>query len=58
MLEYMGWHDAADLVKDALEAQIASKEVTYDFERQMTGATKVSTTDYTEGIVEKIQDLA
>lgn len=58
MLEYMGWHDAADLVKDALEAQIASKEVTYDFERQMTGATKVSTTDYTEGIVKKIQDSA
>ena len=58
MLEYMGWHDAADLVKDAIEAQIASKEVTYDFERQMTGATKVSTTDYTEGIVKKIQDSA
>jgi isocitrate dehydrogenase len=56
MLEYMGWHDAADLVRDAIQAQIVSKEVTYDFERQMTGATKVSTTEYTEGIVKKIQD--
>src|SRR5881398_34503 len=41
MLEYMGWQAAADLILRSLESAIAAKTVTYDFERQMSGAKKV-----------------
>src|SRR5699024_7246692 len=39
MLRYMGWGKTADLIEKGLEASIQQKEVTYDFERQMEGAT-------------------
>ena len=42
MLRYMGWTEAADLILRAMDRVIASKTVTYDFARQMEGATEVS----------------
>jgi len=42
MLRYMGWGEAADLIISAMEKAILSKKVTYDFARQMPGATQVS----------------
>lgn len=35
MLEYMGWKEAADLVKKGVSGAIANKEVTYDLARLM-----------------------
>ncbi len=35
MLEYMGWQEAADLIKKGLEMAIANREVTYDLARIM-----------------------
>ncbi len=35
MLEYMGWQEAADLIKKGLAAAIANREVTYDLARLM-----------------------
>ena len=42
MLRYMGWTEAADLIIAAMDKVIAAKTVTYDFARQMDGATEVS----------------
>ena len=42
MLRHMGWTEAADLIIQALEKAILSKQVTYDFARLMDGATQVS----------------
>src|SRR6056297_382641 len=42
MLRYMGWGKAADMIENGLEKAISSKRVTYDFERQMEGATLLS----------------
>ena len=42
MLRYMGWTEAADLIIAAMDRVIAAKTVTYDFARQMEGATEVS----------------
>ena len=42
MLRYMGWTEAADLIIAAMDKVIAAKTVTYDFARQMEGATEVS----------------
>lgn len=35
MLEYMGWQEAADLIKNGLGVAISSREVTYDLARLM-----------------------
>ncbi len=58
MLEYLGWHDAAELVRDALEETISAKQVTYDIERQISGGTKLSTSDFAGKVAETIHDLA
>jgi isocitrate dehydrogenase len=42
MLRYMGWGEAADLIISSMEKAIQAKKVTYDFARQMPGATQVS----------------
>ena len=54
MLEYLGWQDAADLVRDAVEATIESGTVTYDLHRQIEGGTKVATSEFADAIVEEI----
>ncbi|WP_035564010.1 NADP-dependent isocitrate dehydrogenase [Hymenobacter sp. IS2118] len=51
MLEHMGWKEAAALINKGLEAAIASKRVTYDFERQMEGATLLKTSEFGQEIV-------
>jgi isocitrate dehydrogenase len=55
MLEYMGWKEAADLVTKALGDTILQKRVTYDLERQMEGATKLSTSQFASAIVENME---
>ncbi len=51
MLEHMGWQNAADMIVDALQRTITQKTVTYDLERQMPGATKVSTSGFADAII-------
>ncbi|MGA7884341.1 MAG: NADP-dependent isocitrate dehydrogenase [Acidobacteriaceae bacterium] len=46
MFEFLGWHEAAKLIESSIEKTIQQKFVTYDFERQMQGATKVSTSEF------------
>ena len=51
MLEYMGWIEAANLIYKGLESAIASKRVTYDFHRQMEGATLLKCSEFGREIV-------
>ena len=51
MLRYMGWGKAADMIESGLEAAISSKRVTYDFERQMEGATLLKCSEFGEEII-------
>ena len=46
MFDFMGWSEAARLIENAMEATIQKKMVTYDFERQMPGSTKVKTSEF------------
>ena len=46
MLRYMGWTEAADKIIAAMDKVIADKTVTYDFARQMEGATEVSCSSF------------
>jgi isocitrate dehydrogenase len=54
MFEHLGWQQAADDVVAALEATIADKIVTYDFARQMEGATEVKTSEFASAIVDRL----
>jgi isocitrate dehydrogenase len=58
MFEYIGWDDAAQLVRDACEATISSKQVTYDLHRQIEGGEKLATSEYADAVVENIEQLA
>ncbi|MFW6335674.1 MAG: NADP-dependent isocitrate dehydrogenase [Phycisphaeraceae bacterium] len=51
MLRHLGWTEAADLVIKGVEGAIAAKTVTYDFERQMDGATLLKCSEFGEAIV-------
>jgi isocitrate dehydrogenase len=52
MLEHLGWAEAAELVVRGLEGAVAARTVTYDLERQMEGASLVSTSGFAEAIVQ------
>lgn len=54
MFRYLGWPEAADLIEQGLERAIEQKTVTYDFERLMPGATKVSTSRFGDCIIENM----
>ena len=54
MLEYLGWQESADLIYRGLEAAIASKRVTYDFERLMDGATLLKCSEFGQEIVKNM----
>ncbi|MFP8956665.1 isocitrate dehydrogenase (NADP(+)) [Natrialbaceae archaeon A-CW3] len=58
MLDYLGWSDAADLVRDAVEETISSGTVTYDLHRQIEGGTKVATSEFADAVVENIENLS
>ena len=51
MLEHLGWEEAARAIDRGLEGAVGAGMVTYDLERQMEGATKVSTSRFGETIV-------
>ncbi|MCL4103916.1 UNVERIFIED_CONTAM: hypothetical protein GTU68_034778 [Idotea baltica] len=51
MLRHMGWLEAADLIISGINGAIANRTVTYDFERQMDGATLLSCSEFGDAIV-------
>ena len=54
MFEHLGWKDAANDIVRAIEATIAEKIVTYDFARQMEGATEVKCSEFGSAIVDRL----
>lgn len=56
MLRYLGWKEAADLIIKGMEASITAKTVTYDFHRQMDGATLLTTSEFGDAIIQHMDD--
>ena len=54
MFEFLGWPEAAKLIESSMEKTIQQKFVTYDFERQMQGATKVKTSEFATKMIENM----
>ncbi|MDY7022049.1 MAG: NADP-dependent isocitrate dehydrogenase [Cyanobacteriota bacterium] len=56
MLEYMGWQEAADLIKTGLGQAISSREVTYDLARLMEPpAEPLKCSEFAEAIIKYFQ---
>jgi isocitrate dehydrogenase len=54
MLRHMGWVEAADAIVNSMERAIADRIVTYDFARQMEGATQVSCSGFGQAMIERM----
>ncbi|PLW82624.1 isocitrate dehydrogenase (NADP(+)) [Kineobactrum sediminis] len=54
MLRHMGWNEAADLIINGMNGAIQNGTVTYDFERQMEGATLVSCSGFGQKMIENM----
>jgi isocitrate dehydrogenase len=54
LLRHLGWTEAADLVIKGIEGAISAKTVTYDLERLMEGATKLSCSEFGEAVIGKM----
>lgn len=57
MFQYLGWHEAADLVFRAMEETVLEKTVTYDLERQMEGATLLKCSEYGKAIANNMDKV-
>ncbi len=51
MFDYIGWGEVTTLIEQAFLKTIAQKIVTYDFARQMEGATEVSTSGFADALI-------
>ena len=51
MFRHLGWNEAADLIVKGMDGAIGARTVTYDFERQMEGATLVSCSAFGDEVV-------
>ena len=52
MFRYLGWTEVADLILKGLNGAISSRRVTYDFARQMEGATEIKCSQFGDNIIE------
>ncbi len=52
MLRHLGWEEAADRIVRGLEGAIQAKTVTYDLERLLPGATKLSCSGFGAAIID------
>jgi isocitrate dehydrogenase len=54
MFRHLGWAKEADDIERAMGETIAEKIVTYDFARQMEGATEVKCSEFASAIVDRL----
>ncbi len=54
LLEHIGWEEAGERIVAAIQETIRQKTVTYDLERLMQGAVRVSTSQFAEAIVRNL----
>jgi len=54
MFEFLGWKEAADLIYKGLNGAIGAKRVTYDFHRQMEGATLLKCSEFGQEVIKNM----
>lgn len=56
MLQYMGWCEAGNAIVTAMESAFGEGKATYDLVRFMEGGTKLSTSEFADLLISKIND--
>ncbi len=54
MFDYIGWNEVSAMINRAFEKTVGAGLVTYDFARQMEGATKVSTSGFADALIDRL----
>ena len=54
MFDYIGWREVTALINAAFTKTVADGFVTYDFARQMDGATQVSTSGFADALIDRL----
>ena len=54
MLDYLGWRESADRIRDALVKTVGQKQVTYDLARQMENAVELKCSEFAAAIVRNL----
>ena len=54
MLEYLGWREAGEALRNAVKKTIAQKVVTYDLARQMDGAREVKCSQFADAVIKNL----
>jgi len=54
MFDYLGWKKVGKIIEKGLKGAIKSKNVTYDFERLMKGATKLKCSEFGDEIIKNM----
>ena len=54
MLQYMGWHEAANAILESLKITIKRKRVTIDFYNLMQDATLLKTSEFALELVKNL----
>ncbi len=52
MFRHLGWGEAADLILHGMEGAISARTVTYDFHRQMEGATLLRCSEFGDAVIQ------
>ncbi|MCC8061981.1 MAG: NADP-dependent isocitrate dehydrogenase [Rikenellaceae bacterium] len=56
MLQYMGWHEAGEAIVKAMESAFTEGKATYDLVRFMENGTKLSTGEFADLLISKINN--
>jgi len=54
MFDYIGWQEVGTRIREAFTKTVGAGIVTYDFARQMEGATEVSTSGFADALIERL----
>ena len=54
MLDFMGWTEACEIIKTAIEKTVLQKKVTYDIARQLKDVTPIGTSNFADAIIENM----
>lgn len=57
LLSHLGWSEAAQLLRGAVEKTYAQKNVTYDMVRSIAGAREVKCSEFVSGVIDNIETL-
>ncbi len=52
LLEYIGWDEVANMIREGVKRAVQAREVTYDLARKIEGATRVGTQEFAQRVIE------